>query len=168
MTDNHVFIGGAGSEVGRAFFWRPSDQPDMRITTARLILRFGLHPAPELAAALDRWLEELSPDDAFHILDLAYHENRICPWHATQFCCDPTHVRHAPLLTMRGVELMMSLPPEWKRSSRLGAAMIEKAWPELARYPYNTLGPLRDGFIKLQRALNNPRLVLTKLRRLRG
>lgn len=168
LAETHVFVGGVGGEVGRAFLWRSHDRPDTPITPQLLIRRLGLPEVPELAKALDAWLEEISPDDAFHILDLAYHENRVSSWGSVQFSCDPKLVRYAPLMTMRGVELMMSLPPDWKRSSRLGPEMIGKAWPELGHYPYNTLGPFRDSYIKFLRVLRDPRVVLKKIRKIRG
>lgn len=167
IADSHIFIGGIGGEVGRGFFWRLADQANTPVTADGLSGRFGLPQTPELTEALDRWIAGLPPVDTFGILDLAYLENRMGPWYAVQLCCDPTLLRIAPLFTFRGCELMLSLPPDWKRDSRLGREIIAKLWPELLRYPFNSLGPWRDALVKLQKIVKNPGLVVKKLRKMR-
>ena len=129
--------------------------------------RFGLPDTPQLGAALEDWLASLVKIDAFTVLDLAYLEHRDGAWYAPQFCCDPTLIRQAPLLTMRTVSLMMQLPSEWKRDDRMGHAIIERLWPELNKYPYNSLGKFKDIVIKIQRAMSNPDLIVKKLRKMR-
>jgi hypothetical protein len=166
VADTHVFMGGLGGEVGRAFFWRATDRPDTRITADLLTARFGLPNTPALTQLLEKWLAELPPMDAFGILDQAYLEHRNGPWYAVQFCADPTLIRQAPIFTLRGVELMLSLPPDWKRQSRLGHEIILRLWPELMKYPFNSLGPWRDAMVKLQRVAQNPRIVVKKLRKM--
>lgn len=168
IAQSHVFAGGLGGEYGRAFLWREKDRPETQITARLLNNRLGLPEDPVVLASLERWLKDLDTDNALSILDLAYNENRMGPWSSAQFCCDPTLVRHAPLLTFRGVELMFSLPPEWKRSSRLGNEIIRRLWPELAAISYNSLGPWRDLAITMQRVLSNPRVIAKKLRKMRG
>lgn len=168
IAQSHVFAGGLGGEYGRAFLWREKDTPETQITARLLNNRLGLPEDPVVLASLERWLKDLDTDNALSILDLAYNENRMGPWSSAQFCCDPTLVRHAPLLTFRGVELMFSLPPEWKRSSRLGNEIIRRLWPELAAISYNSLGPWRDLVITMQRVLSNPRVIAKKLRKMRG
>ena len=167
IADSHIFIGGIGGEVGRGFFWRPADQADTPVTADGLGGRFGLPQTPELTEALDCWITGLPPVDTFGILDLAYLENRMGPWYAVQLCCDPTLLRIAPLFTFRGCELMLSLPPDWKRDSRLGREIIAKLWPELLRYPFNSLGLWRDALVKLQKIVKNPTLLVKKLRKMR-
>ncbi|MGB7267919.1 MAG: hypothetical protein WBC90_00205 [Albidovulum sp.] len=166
VADTHVFMGGLGGEVGRAFFWRSGDRPDTKITADQLLGRFGLPATPEISERLQHWLDELPPMDTYGMLDQAYLEHRNGPWYAVQFCADPTLNRQAPIFTMRGVELMLSLPPDWKRSSRLGHEIILRLWPELLKYPFNTLGPWRDVVVKFQRVAQNPRLVIKKLRKM--
>lgn len=168
IAESHVFVGGLGGEVGRAFFWRPSDTPATRITTELLINRFGLPAVPALVAAVERWQAGLPEGaNALTTLDLAYHENRNGPWYAAQFCCDPTLVRQAPLMTRDLIEAMMALPPEWKRESRLSHAVTMAAWPELAAFPYNSLGRWHNIVVKLQKAAADPRIILKKIRKMR-
>lgn len=167
IASSHCFLGGLGGEIGRAFLWRASDEPATPITTQALLGRLGLPNEERLLAALEAWRAGLpAGTDSFGLLDLAYHENRNGPWYAVQFCADPTLVRFAPLMTDRGVELMLRLPPDWKRASRLGHEVIARYWPELARYPYNSLGRLPDLMQRLRRAAADPRVILKKLRKM--
>lgn len=167
IAHSHYFVGGLGGEVGRAFLWRPSDTPETPITAEVLMARFGLPPTPVIAERLAAWLRGLPPMSAYGILDLAYLEHRMGPWYAVQFCSDPTLVRLAPIFTWRGTELMLSLPPDWKRESRLGHEIIRRQWPELLAYPFNSLGRFRDTMIKIQKVAKSPRLIMKKLRKLR-
>lgn len=167
IADSHVFLGGFGGEVARAFLWRKNDTPDMAVTPDLLMRRFGLAKSPEIEAAIARWLAELPAMSALDILDLAYIDLRCGCWYGVQFCSDPTLVRHAPLFNYAAVEQMLSLPASMKRDQSMADAVIERLWPELLRYPYNSLGKVGDTKLKLQRALSDPRLVLTKLRKIR-
>lgn len=166
IASTHSLVGGVGGEVARAFFWKREDRAGTHLTGSGLTARFGLAPEKAVSDALDAWLSGLPPMSAFEIMDFAYLEHRDGAWYASQFCCDPTLVRFAPLLTYRAVELMLSLPPDWKRHSRLGQNVIERLWPELASYPYNSLGPWRDAAIKLQKIAMDPSILVKKLRKL--
>lgn len=166
IADTHVVLAGNGGEVGRAFFWRPTDSPKTEIGAARLVGRFGLPPSDAVTGAVDGWLAEVPSQSTLEMLDLAYLEHRDGAWYAVQFCSDPTLLRLAPVLCDRGVELMMRLPPEWKRDSRLSTEVIRRFWPELATYPYNSLGPWRDTVARLQRAAGDPRIIAKKLRKM--
>lgn len=165
LAESHVFVGGAGGEVGRGFFWRPGDDADTPLDGAALMGRFGLPPEPRVIAALDAWRAGLTGFDARTVLDLAYIEQRMGPWGGAQFPSDPTLVRFAPLLSRAGVTAMMSLPDAWKRNEGMSAAVLRQTWPELARYPFNTLGPVRDAMAKLKKAVKDPSAILRKLRK---
>ena len=165
---SHILIGGVGGEVARAFFWRSGDTGDSSVSPQVMAGRFGLPVTAALLKALGRWQDGLPAMDTREMLDLAYLEHRDGAWYAAQFCCDPTLLRIAPLLTVRAVELMLQLPPSWKLTDRLGHSIIEKLWPELEYYPYNSLGRWKDMVAKVQRVVADPRIVLKKLRKLRS
>lgn len=168
ISKSHTMVGGLGGEIARAFFWRDTDTPQMALTSSMLAARFGLMENQALIGRLDHWLDVLQSKNSLNALDLAYIEHRNGSWAAVQFCSDPTLVRQSPLLTTRTVELMLQLPADWKRAERLSPEIIARLWPELERYPYNSLGFFHDIFIKLQRVISNPRIVLKKIRKLRG
>lgn len=165
IADTHVFVGGAGGEIGRGFFWQPGDTDATPLDGTKLMGRFGLPPEPRVIAALDDWCDGLTGRGTLEILDLTYIEHRMGPWGGAQFPSDPTLVRFAPLLTRTGVAAMMSLPEDWKRGEGMSEAMLRLTWSELARYPFNTLGPLRDTCAKLRKVLRDPLAIVRKLRK---
>jgi hypothetical protein len=167
IAQSHVFAGGIGGEVARGFFWKESDRAEHGITTPQLLNRLGLPRDEAVLAALERWMAGVPNGGLLQLLDLAYLENRMAPWSGAQFCCDPMLLRQAPLVNRPAVRLMLSLPPDWKLAARLGTEMIAQAWPELLRYPFNSLDPVRDGFAKLQRVAADPAILMKKLRKLR-
>lgn len=168
ISESHVMISGLGGEVGRAFLWRDSDTSQTALTASLLEGRFGMRKSKRLNEQLQLWLNELQGSDSLDVLDLAYIEHRNGAWYAVQFCSDPALVRQAPLLTARTVELMMQLPADWKKTSRLGPEVIARLWPELGDYPYNSLGKWQDTMVKLQRAVANPQKILKKLRKMQS
>jgi hypothetical protein len=141
---------------------------DSILKTSSIIKRFGLPAIDALVASMENWREELPQMDIRHLLDFAYLEHRDGAWYGAQFCCDPTLLRLGPLLTFRSVELMIQLPPDWKLSGRLGSAIVDRLWPDLNLYPYNSLGSLQDVWIKIQRAALDPRILLKKIRKMQG
>ncbi len=168
IAKTHIFIGGAGGEIARPPILRDYDTVDTQLTPQFLADRLGLPRTDAIVDALSHHLDSMSFLSALEILDLVYLEDRYAPWYGSQFCCDPVLLRFAPFITTRSVELMMRLPQDWKLTSRLAHAIIERLWPELERYPYNSLGRWKDGIIKLQRVIADPRIVLKKLRKLRS
>ncbi|MFV0515690.1 MAG: hypothetical protein ACK5MY_18915 [Jhaorihella sp.] len=165
LAANHVLLGGLGGEIGRAFFWRASDTPETAISAGGMISRLGLPQVSSLEERLETWLDGLNGQDAFSILDLAYIEHRMGPWYGSQFCCDPTLVRLSPLTSRNIVDILIRLPPDWKRDNRFFAEIIRQAWPELGSYPYNSQGFVRDNYIRLQKIIRNPGLVAKKIRK---
>ena len=166
IAETHNLVGGVGGEVARAFYWRRDDQAGTHLSASALTARFGLAYEKAVSDAIEAWLQGLPQMSAFEVMDLAYLEHRDGAWYASQFYCDPILVRFAPLLTSRIVELMVRLPPDWKRQSRLGHAVIARLWPELASYPYNSLGRWRDAVIQFQKVSSNPSILAKKLRKL--
>lgn len=168
LQDEYVFVGGAGGEVSRPPLFRVADSSDDKLDPKTILARLGFKTLPALTEAMAEKLDKARTRDPHQILDMIHLEDRYGAWYAVQFCCDPTLVRHAPFLTQRTVRLMMQLPPDWKLDYRFEHLVIQKAWPELDAFPYNTLGPWRDRFINLQRVLADPRIIIKKLRKLAG
>lgn len=165
ISATHILIGGAGGEIGRALLWRPTDKPGDTFKGADLPPRFGMPQDAELIEALDAWIAELPPVDAYGLLDLLYMENRWGPWFGAQFASDPTMERYAPLLTRRTVALMLAFPPEWKKGNKQSIEMIRATWPELLEYPFNSLGPVRDILLKIARVIREPHTVVRRIRK---
>lgn len=168
IANSHDYIGGVGGGYVSGYLWRDADTADLSVTAAMLCHRFGLAATDKVVAAFQAWLDGLPPLDAFTILDLAYLENRQAPWASAQFCCDPTLVRYAPMLSWPVVRRVLSLPPQWRRDAQMGQEIIAKCWPELGDIPYNTLGPWQDFLFKVKKVMADPRVVIKKWRKLRG
>ncbi|RMF41745.1 MAG: hypothetical protein D6754_00330 [Alphaproteobacteria bacterium] len=159
------FIGGLGGEIGRGFFWRPTDTGDTEITAQSIQSRFGMPPHPEVEAAVAAWRPSIDGFDPFLQLDLAYLELRMGCWAFAQSYASP-EVRHMhPMISRESFAAMLSLPPDWRRSHRMVRASIEAAWPELLELPINRYGDWRDALRLLARAAAEPHLVLKKLRK---
>ncbi len=168
LKDDYVFVGGVGGAVMYTPYLRPTEGAQTDLPADRILARLGFRSIDRINAALQKRIDAMQARDTFEMLDLVHLEERCCAWYASQFCCDPTLVRHAPLLTTRSVRLMMQLPQDWKRSKRFGREVIAKAWPELDKFEYNSLGRWRDTWIKAQRAFDDPKLIFKKFRKLRG
>lgn len=167
IAESHIMISGVGGETARGFLWRAGDRPDTPITAQTICRRFGFAANERLLAAISTWLETLPAMNAQQILDQAFIELRNGSWYGPQFTADPTLQRQAPLLNYPAVELMLSLPDDWKRAGNMADRVIAKYWPELARYPFNSLGPVQDLFLKLRSVLSDPKVVLRKIRKFR-
>lgn len=165
IARDHILVGGAGGEIGRAFYWRGSDRPDTELTATGLTGRMGFAQSPELTKRLESWLREVNEADMLRQLDLAYVEQRMGPWGAAQFCNDPTIVRMPLFVTRRITELLLSLPEDWKRQEMLADEVMRQAWPELVRYKFNTLGPIHDLMGKFHKLRTDPNVVLRKIRK---
>ncbi|MFX0547537.1 hypothetical protein ACEWPL_018620 [Roseovarius sp. S1116L3] len=167
LRDDHVFVGGAIGEVGRAFFWHGVDRQDTLLTGKMLVGRMGLPAEPKLEDRLNDWLKGLQEVDSLITLDLAYLEQRVGPWGGAQMFSDPSLVRHNPLGATRAIKLMLGLPDAWKRQSLLTIGIIRMHWPELLSYPFNSQGAVRDLLKQLERAARRPQLIVQKLRKMR-
>lgn len=163
LAQDYVLLGGAGGEVGRAFFWRPSDTASMALNASDIAARMGLPLTRELQTRLEKWLANIPTKNALWILDLAYIEQRMGPWGGVQFYCDPTLIRISPLVNRQAISLLMQFPENWKRNHRVLEEIVNVFAPDLAKLPYNDLGFLSTILVKSSRVIDNPRLLLRKL-----
>ncbi len=162
------FIGGLGGEIGRGFFWRATDTKEQPVTAARIVSAFGMPSHPDVTKAVVTWRDKAPQLDAFSMLDLAYIELRMGCWAFPQsYCADHVQDVH-PLIGRKTFSLMLSLPPEWRRSNRLITETVKIFQSDLLSIPINQYGDYRDYTDKIIRMINNPKAVLKKLRKLRG
>jgi len=167
QRDFDFFLGGLGGEIGRAFFWRPTDTPETPMGSAELVPRFGMPPSADVADATERWLEGVAGYDALTKLDLAYMELRMSAWSAAQTYAQ-AFVNHLhPLIAREIYTLMLDLPPEAKRGNLLIKSAIAQNWPELGEIPINRYGDYRDT-LHVMRQATDPKRVAKKLRKLFG
>jgi hypothetical protein len=159
------FVGGVGGEVGRGFFWRPTDKEPFRLTAEGLVGRFGLPGHPDMHEAVAAWLASLEGLDPLQQLDLAYIEHRLGCWAFAQAYANPGIHHVYPLVSRFVFEAALSLPVAWRASDRMVTRSIELTWPELLEIPRNRYGDWRDKKRLVMRATKKPYLVARWLRK---
>lgn len=165
LSEFDYVTGGLGGEIGRAFFWRPTDTETTPLSAHEIVVRFGMPVHDAVVAAVEEWLRHVPPCDSYFKLDLAYLELRMSCWAFAQSYATPNNCAIHPLISRESFTAMLSLPPEWRRANRMILRGIELAWPEVLDLPINRYGDYRDMTRQVFRALRNPRLVVKKLRK---
>jgi hypothetical protein len=137
--DSHraVLLGVAG-ELGRGFHWRDGDDANSAIAAADLLARRKTPKTPQTLQRAGQWLEELPVRNALAIWGLHYHEQLDGCWASPQlYGLQEQGLFMYPFSHRRIVELMLSLPAEYRRQMRLEDDLIGRAWPELLELPFN-------------------------------
>ena len=131
----------------------------------------GLPGTTEFKEAVNTWLIGLPPGLSVPtILDLAYIEHRLGCWASPHlYGAAPFHMNLVPLCHRRIFDILLRLPPDYRRKQRLARDIISRAWPELMRWPFNDY----TGFKRVRKHtkwfLQAPgRILARKLARLRA
>ena len=161
------FIGGLGGEIGRAFFWRPTDTEAMPLDATTIVPRFGMPVHEAVVEATRAWHEPIAGLNALTRLDLAYLELRMSAWAFAQEYADSTVPHIHPMIGREAYQLMLELPPEAKRENAIITEGVKALWPELLQVPINQYGDYRDLLHVLSRAAD-PQRVAKKLRKMFG
>lgn len=161
------FIGGLGGEIGRAFFWRPTDTEAMPLDATTIVPRFGMPVHEAVVEATRAWHEPIAGLNALTRLDLAYLELRMSAWAFAQEYADSAVPHIHPMIGREAYQLMLELPPEAKRENAIITEGVKALWPELLQVPINQYGDYRDLLHVLSRAAD-PQRVAKKLRKMFG
>ena len=141
--DAHYKLAGMGGETGRAFYWKRWGAPKGRLRPDVLAKRVNAPDLPVVLEACEAWLSGVPSaisDRSADLLDLAYVEQRLGCWAAPgRYMSDtPGGARStSPMLSTFGIESMLRLPEDYRREGMLQRDMVEYAWPELLRIPFN-------------------------------
>lgn len=164
LADFDYFGGGVAGEVGRGFFWRPTDGRTA-LSAEAVYKRLGLAPCKIVEEAVGSWFATLPFDDPLLVLDLAYLELRVCCWASVQAysAVGPRHVY--PMVSRAAFSGMLSLPPSWRRDDNWLRLVINESWPELLTVPVNNLGPVREAVRSAIRVARNPSLIVRRWRK---
>ncbi|MBW2446868.1 MAG: hypothetical protein JRG83_13185 [Deltaproteobacteria bacterium] len=136
---DRVRVSGHVGETARATF-----SPRIDTSLRRLVRRH--HPSSVRAAtrALGPWYDdcrELSDRTGYTVRDLHYWESRMGRWAASsQNQYDISGETFTPFNCRALIELLLAAPEPARdkpNGSQLSFALIERLWPELARYPVN-------------------------------
>lgn len=166
---NAFKLPGMGGEVGRAYYWSKRDRGQAPVSPELLV---SCVKAPQLDTVLtagETWLNGLPPAIRSHspsVLDLAYVEQRMGNWQAPSTYLFPGTLRSMnAMLGARAIEIMLSLPTDYRLAGRLQGDIVKTLWPELMQVPFNQ----PTGLLRAQARLESGWRRLRRLyRRIRG
>ncbi len=169
LENRRYFIGGLGGEIGRAFSWRESDTDDTPATAEGVWARMGMPMERRALEAVSEWLPSVEDLPGLLQLDLAYTELRMGCWGFALSYGNARPIDIHPLISRESFAAMLSLPPEWRRmaagSNRMIGEVITQDWPELMDLPISRYGDWRDQWGTIRRAIENPYLIVKKIRK---
>ncbi len=150
---------GIGGELARGFHWRNGLDADGRITVADLLEYRRIPPVArhrkDLRQRAEAWLGNLPVARRETVWDLLYHEE----FHGCEavgqfygFVDNPFIL--LPFCRRRVVEIMMSLPRDYRQHRQMWADVLGSLWPELLELPFNwPVGVHKCMFFLRRRAL---------------
>lgn len=153
LDPQSVLLNGIGGEVGRAFYWRPGDRADRKLSADQLLKRVRFPRHPQILGQAENWLSGLTGYNLFQVLDLHYLEQRLGCWASPQHYGNETSLfemspfNHRPVFTS-----MMRLPYAYRRRQHLATDLCRTQWPELLELPFNEFTGLRKYPQRLERA----------------
>ncbi|MBD2562915.1 MULTISPECIES: hypothetical protein [Nostoc] len=129
---------GLAGEVGRSLYWRVSDTESTYLSPSELLRRIDVPATPYLKEQANKWLSNLPIKNTFTVLDIVFIELRLGCWAGPQ---QYGHVNNAfrisPFSHRKIMEIMLSLPPDYKRHQMLTNDLIKRFYPELLMFPFN-------------------------------
>jgi hypothetical protein len=137
-----VLLSGVAGEVGRAFYWSRHDKENTRLTGRLLGQRMHFPDGGSVFEhELDAWLGELRDHNIFFVLDLAYVEQRLAMAHAPAEYGNARAYRFSlyPMNDRRTLDLMLSLPVQYRREQKLWEDICRVSWPSLRLFPINAM-----------------------------
>jgi hypothetical protein len=149
-------IVGMGGEVGRSYYWRPTDRADAAISSEQIVKRLSLPIHPLLLERCDRWRETLPEANLFLLLDLLYIEQRLSCWSGpSSYGHVGSKCRVLPLIHRDIFDAMLRLPFEYRAAQRLADDVIRSRWPSLLQVPFNRYTGQRAILDDLSRAADD-------------
>ncbi len=138
LDPQRAFLLGLGGEVGRSFYWRASDTESTPIAPNELLQMIHLPVTPDFQEQANQWLKNLGILNTFTVLDFLHIEQRLGCWAGPlQYGHITSAFRIYPLCHRKIIELMLSLPPDYKRSQMLAHDLIKSLYSELLMFPFN-------------------------------
>jgi len=157
-------IGGLGGEVGRAFFWRNSDNLDMELTAGNIISRFGMPYDEDIYNATVKWFKTVEQFCPYTQLDLAYLELRMSAWGFAAAYTQNNTIQFHPLISRNIYSVMLNINPSEKKKNIFIRDGVRRQWPDLLEFPINKYGDYRDVIHILQKIFT-PSMLKRKLRK---
>jgi hypothetical protein len=147
-----ILTGTLGSP-GHESWWSLEDLGGRPVSCRDLLARTGMPAVPEIVERAKRWLREFPLEDPYWVMNSLHIEQRYGCWAAPQ---EYGHVDGVLLLSpychRRIVELILTLPAEYRQRGGLPWDLIASRWPQLLQVPFNEPIGLRAGLRVARRA----------------
>lgn len=166
LDPGRAYLPGLVAELARGFYWSGLEdlpEPKSRERLCEPLLKSMHAPiTEETLGRMSGWLSGVPATDLRTVLDFYYLEQRLGCWAGVfgYAYADIVRFESWPLNSRRIVELMLSLPLEYRAAGRLNEDIIRRRWPALAQLPFNK-GDLR---FKLLDPLAHPAEEAARLR----
>jgi hypothetical protein len=167
LDRNRAYLPGVGGELARGHLWKKAglaaSASKMDVEPRTLLRIVRIPETDELISQVELWRDALPCETGLQLLDLFYLENNL----GSKFSAfRPVFAGTAalvlwPLNNRRIMELMLSLPVDYKKEERFSRDIIKLGWPELLEFPFNKW----DYRYKILTAISNPAWALKKISR---
>lgn len=167
MNTNRANLYGMVGELARGYLWKKAglttNTSKMNVEPRILLQIAGIPETDELINWVERWRNDVPCENGLQLLELFYLENDLGCKHSAY---NPAFAGRAafelwPFNNRRILELILSLPVDYKREERFSKDTIRLCWPELLRFPFNKW----DLTYKLMTAFSNPGWAFKKIAR---
>lgn len=147
---------GAAGEMGRSYHWRRGDTNSSLISAEDLLQRLvRLLPGvsgSRIRTRAQEWLEALPLRNALSVWGLLYNEQYNGCWVGPkEYGYTHNRFRMWPFCHRRSIEIMLSLPADYRQDLRFEPDVIKSQWPELLQFPFNWPMGWRKGIFFIAR-----------------
>lgn len=142
LDASYPMLWGAAGELGRGYHWRRGDTESSKLTGSDLIGHLArlLHPvcyAP-LEDRAQRWIDALPVRNTLSAWGLLYNEQYNGCWIGPkEYGYTHNCYRVWPMCHRHAIEIMLSLPTEYRLKAAFTHDVIADRWPELLAFPLN-------------------------------
>jgi hypothetical protein len=156
---------GVVGEIARGYLWKKTGltaSTSKADVWPRTLLQLAHAPeTDELIGHVEQWCDALPCNNGLQLLDMFFIENSIG---CMDSAFNPAYAGMPafelwPLNNRRILELMLSLPVDYRKEQRLSTDIINLCWPELLEFPFNKW----DFTYKFLTAISNPAWAFKKL-----
>ena len=127
---HRFYLPGLGSEVGRAFYWKTTDQADTVLSPEELLARLHRHHPvlPPIVDCAASWLDGVPASNIFEVLDFLYIEQRLGCWAGVTDLGDADGpLRLPPFHNRRIFTLLLGLPQDYRINQQFSTDLIRRS-----------------------------------------
>lgn len=133
-----VNLPGLAGEVGRAYYWRRKDRPELPLLVDDVLSRTKQPKFDRFREEARTYLDGLKGFDTFVQLDLLYIEQRLGCWASPSYLGNTrSKYEFTPFNQRQVFTSMMRLPCSYRRSQYLARDVCRIGWSELESMPFN-------------------------------